>query len=368
MIDGAEHTLHLQTYILAEDTTGKKIIEALKRAAQRKVEVFLLLDAYGSRGLSSAFVKTITDAGILFRWFGPVFSFKSFGVGRRLHHKVAVADGRTGIIGGINISDNYNDIGNEPAWLDFAIQMEGSICETLMQHCQKIWARDYKISLPAPKAVNIKRQVSKAKTSNQAIRLLENDWFRGKTEVTEWYRKAFGKAKESVILTGTYFIPGRKLRKNLRKAAERGIDIKIIVGKKTDVWLAKQATFYLYNWMLRNGFKIYEWEPSVLHAKVAVIDKKWSTIGSSNLNELSDYGSIEMNAEISDPLFSAAFHNQLMQVINENCSPVTKDSFKKKYTVPTKIIGWCSYKFVRLLFKVLIFFEERELRRIVEKH
>lgn len=139
IIRSAKHTIHLQTYIFDEDDTGKRIAAALKKAAQRGVVIALLLDGFGSQALSKKFVQYLQNSGIDLRFFSPLFSTQSIYPGRRMHHKIIVADKRTALVGGINIADKYHGSATEPPWLDFAILLEGSVCEELDMLCRNMY-------------------------------------------------------------------------------------------------------------------------------------------------------------------------------------------------------------------------------------
>ena len=125
MINSATESIHLQAYIYDDDETGKQVAEALQAAAKRNVEVYLLTDGYASKVMSRSFINELQQSGIHFRFFNPLFKSRHFYFGRRLHHKVIVTDTRYAMIGGVNITNRYNDMPGEPAWLDFAIYIEG---------------------------------------------------------------------------------------------------------------------------------------------------------------------------------------------------------------------------------------------------
>ena len=139
MISSARHTLHLQTYIYDEDATGKAVADCLKQAASRGVKVYLMVDGYASQSLSSKFIRDLEDHQVYFRFFEPVFRSRYFYFGRRLHHKVLVVDSQVALVGGINISDKYNDLPGKPAWHDYALHVEGEIPQQLCVLCWKSW-------------------------------------------------------------------------------------------------------------------------------------------------------------------------------------------------------------------------------------
>jgi cardiolipin synthase len=151
----------------------------------------------------------------------------------------------------------------------------------------------------------------------------------------------------------SYFLPGRNERKLLRNASRRGVDIKIVFSAESDTPVFKRATGFLYDFILRNNIKIYEYLPSNLHAKVATVDGNWSTIGSYNLNHLSDYGSVEMNADILDTRFSGQFEELLLGIIEKDCRQVTFDEYYHRKTWLNQFSGWVSYQMIRIMMRLM---------------
>src|ERR1700743_102789 len=143
LIGQAKTMIHLQTYIFDGDETGRMVSDALLQAAQRKVQIFILLDGYASQHLPHEIIREWKTAGINFRWFFPLFKSRHFYLGRRLHHKVVVIDAAQGMAGGVNISDRYNDIGGQKAWLDRALLVEGQAALKLHVLCQDMWTKAY---------------------------------------------------------------------------------------------------------------------------------------------------------------------------------------------------------------------------------
>jgi cardiolipin synthase len=172
-------------------------------------------------------------------------------------------------------------------------------------------------------------------------------------EILKSYRYAIRHAQDHMIIFASYFLPGRSERKLLRNASRRGVDIKIVLAAESDAAMFKRATNFLYSFILRNNIKIYEYLPSNLHAKVATVDGTWSTIGSYNLNHLSDYGSIEMNADILDGDFTRMFEEMLVKIINKDCRQVTVAQYAKHNTWLHRLADWSSYQAIRILMRIM---------------
>ncbi len=361
LIDKAEYYIHLQTYVFQDDTTGSHIQKALIRAAKRGVKIYLLIDAYGSSSLPKKFIDEMVSAGIEFRFYGQLFSHWAVHISRRMHHKIFVVDGVYSIAGGINISDNYNDLHGRKAWLDFAVLSKGPISLELLLICLRKWKRRRLRKIPS-EFLN-KKNEHENHAHGCFVYARENDPWLNKNQVSLTYRRAFRSAEKEIIIAGGYFIPGFVFRKLMKNAVRRGVEIKIITGTKSDVGVAKNAKQFLYDWMLRNGIKIYEYRKSNVHAKVAVVDKEWATVGSYDLNNLSAYSNIELNVDIMNETFASHLHNILEKIIKEDCIQITPDRLMKRYNWKKQFRAWLSYRIVRGLFwfsEVLIFKGKRK--------
>ena len=156
-----------------------------------------------------------------------------------------------------------------------------------------------------------------------------------------------------MIIMASYFLPGRNERRLLRFASRRGVDIRIVLAAESDAHVFKRATNFLYDFILRNNIRIYEYLPSNLHAKVATIDGTWCTIGSYNLNHLSDYGSIEMNADILNSKFVRGFEAMLLGIIEKDCRQVTVREYSRRKSWFSRLADWTSYQMIRLLMRIM---------------
>ena len=351
VIDKASHYIHFQTYIVDEDETGIRIINALIRAAGRGVRVYLLLDAFGTRNLTAAFIKKIEDSGIFFRFFSPTLITNGLLLSLRLHHKILLADGNTAIIGGINIADRYRGTEKKKEWLDFALRFQGPECVRVLNIVEKLWNRTF-ISRKGRRSREIVHHPVLYK-ENAYLRVLQNNWYRNKIEILKSYRYAIRHSQNRMIMFASYFLPGRNERKLLRNASRRGVDIKIVLSGNSDAPMFKRATNFLYEFILKNNIRIYEYIPANLHAKVATVDGKWSTIGSYNLNHLSDYGSLETNVDISDSRFAHRFETILLKIINKDCRQVTFDEYIHRKTWLFRLPDWLSYQAIRVMMRLM---------------
>jgi cardiolipin synthase len=350
VIEEAKQYIHFQTYIVDDDETGRRIVNALIRASERGVRVYFLLDAYGGNSFSKDLINKIGKAGILFRMFSPGLISKGFQLSLRLHHKVLLADGETAIIGGMNIADRYRGKKGVKEWLDFAILIRGPECSHVLFILKNLWN----------KAFISKKERSEEPLhhpgyyeENVKLKVLQNNWYRNKIEILKSYRSALRHAQNRMTIFASYFLPGRNERRLLRNASRRGVDIKIVLSAVSDAPVFKRATNFLYDFILRNNITIYEYLPSNLHAKVAVVDGKWSTIGSYNMNHLSDYGSVEMNANILDAQFAEKFETILTGIIEKDCRQVTFEEYIKRKTWLFQLTDWFSYQMIRISMRIM---------------
>ena len=349
-IDEAKQYIHFQTYIVDDDETGRRIVNALIRAAKRGIRVYFLLDAYGGNSFSKDLINKVEEAGILFRLFSPRLITNGFQLSLRLHHKVLLADGNTAVIGGMNIADRYRGNDGLKAWLDFAILIKGPECSHILFILKSLWNKAF-ISKKERSRETIHHPV--LYIEDVKLKVTQNNWYRNKIEILKSYRSALKHAQTRMTIFASYFLPGRSERRLLRNASRRGVDIKIVLSAESDAPVFKRATNFLYDFILRNNITIYEYLPSNLHAKVATVDGNWSTIGSYNMNHLSDYGSIEMNADILDTRFAEMFEEILLGIIEKDCRQVTPEEYIHRKTWIFQLTGWFSYQMIRISMRLM---------------
>jgi cardiolipin synthase len=355
MIETAQESIHLQTYIYDDDETGRQVADSLKKAAARNVKVYLLADGYASKVMSRTFINELLKAGIHFRFFNPLFKSRYFYFGRRLHHKVTVTDGRYAIVGGINITNRYNDMPGKKAWLDFSLYLEGEAARELCILCWKTW-NNYRpgMGLTPCEQTAIKLPIPPPEAAQVSIR--RNDWVRRKNEISSTYINMLRNSRSHVTILCSYFLPGQIIRHQLVAAVKRGVKIKVITAGISDVMLSKYAERYMYSWLLRNNIELYEYQPNILHGKIAVCDEEWLTVGSYNINNISAYASIELNINVRNPQVAADTEHLLQALISEDCIRITPEYHKKNRNVFKQLIHWFSYEFIRLVFYLFTFY------------
>lgn len=361
IINGAKDIIHLQVYIFNEDETGMRIAAALMAAARRDVQVYLMADGYASQSISTAFIQQLNDSGINFRFFEPVFKGNNFYFGRRLHHKLVVVDNAIAMVGGINISNHYNDLPDNPAWLDFALYTSGDIVKELCVLCWKTWKGYKKITViePCIQPPQLLQNIPGVVDAN--VRMRRNDWVRRKNQISKTYFEMMMMADSHITILCSYFLPGSIMRKYIKRAVRRGVKIQVIMAGKSDLVVAKNAERFMYDWLLRNNVAIFEYQNNILHGKIAVCDGKWMTIGSYNVNDISAYASIELNLDVSNSSFAKRVETILQEIITNDCIPVTRESHVKAKNMVNQFFRWVSYELFRLGFNMFTFYFKQKI-------
>ena len=359
LIDNAHTEIHLQVYIFEPDITGERVRDSLINSAKRGVEIYLVLDAYGSKNFNKAWVRKFIENGIDVHFYSPI-NFKTiFKLGLRMHHKIVCIDRQYALIGGINISDNYSSFVKQTPWLDFAVYVEGSLIVDLYQICIQT-LRKAQFKKNKSNRLPIKFELVEPTI---AARVLQNNWSQAKLGISRQYKTHIKNASEQITLVASYFVPSLTLKRQLKKAARRGVKVRIVLGAISDVGLAKGATDYLINDLLKSGIRIFEWSESVQHAKLASIDHNIVNIGSYNLNHLSDFGSIECNVEIIDIDFCEITNTRINLLIEKGCDEISIEKNNKNHGIFKNILSTFSYFIFRFMLKLLLILQKSKNKK-----
>jgi cardiolipin synthase len=307
-IAGAKRSVCLETYILVEDRTGMRFAATLLERASAGVKVRLMYDAFGGFGVSDEFVDALTSGGVEVVQFHPIAPWRRrFSLSRRNHRKILVVDDEIGFTGGLNISDDYaaaEDGGK--GWRDTHCELRGPIVADLARSFRRTWLYAGGAPYAAPPPAE-----TIARTAGTSLaRLLENTQRRRRRRIRRAYIAAINAAAHRVLIENAYFLPDRAVRSALRRAVGRGVDVQVIVPGSSDVRLIELAGLMLFRRLARAGVTILRWRGVMLHAKTAVIDAIWSTIGSYNLDNISLVYNLEDTVEVLDPEHGAAMVRQ----------------------------------------------------------
>ena len=353
-IDAATLWVQLETYIFDLHGAGGELAQALINAAQRGLKVQVLVDGIGTQLLTAEWQRKMKDAGVQWCVYSPLgagfWGFAGLGLlmpdrWRRLHRKLCVVDERTVFCGGINVLDDFYDPNHgelEAPRFDFAVAVTGPLALEASEAMALLWwrvqagysARQNHLSAAWDKfkAAGYGAHTVAARLSSKAAAvssdppplpgakaaLVLRDNLRNRRSIELVYRKAIGKAHHDILIANAYFVPGSKLRRALINASRRGVKVTLLLQGKYEYFMQYHAARPVYGALLKAGVEIHEYEASFLHAKVAVIDGHWATVGSSNLDPLSLLLAREANVVIEDKVFADKLRTSLCTAISHH--------------------------------------------------
>jgi cardiolipin synthase len=316
------------------------------------VTVHVLLDGFGSKTLPRSVVEDLRGAGVQLLFYRPKVSPWSLKRGRlrRMHRKVAVIDTRIAFVGGINIIDDMDAPGQIPPRYDYAVAVEGPLLAEIHESVRRLWI------LLAWSQLRLRRSRRRvmpqpAVSGEMEAAFVRRDNLRHRHDIEEAYLDAIASARHEIILANAYFLPGRHFRQALIQAAGRGVRVVLLVQGRVEYLLLHYASRALYGVLLGAGIEIYSYHRSFLHAKVAVIDGNWATVGSSNIDPFSLLLAQEANVVATDSGFAATLRDSLLQAMDEGAQRIAPDSWKLE-PFYRRFLAWASYGLVRLLMGV----------------
>lgn len=352
-IDEAQYEVHLQTYIYEVDVAGTAVGDALKRAAQRGVGVYLLLDGFGSKDMPKPYLRELQDAGVQAMFYRPKISPWTFKRSRlrRLHRKIAVIDGRKAFVGGINIIDDYNVPDKEPPRIDYAASIEGDLVQQIRASARGLWRRIAWSHLRRVDARSVPTHQPVLPKTMQAAYVMRDNLLHRK-DIERAYLKAIKTAKAEILIANAYFVPGKRFRMELIDAAKRGVRVRLLLQGRMEYFLMF-ATHAFYAEFLRNGIEIYEYRKSFMHSKVAVIDQQWATVGSSNIDPFSLLLAREANIVVLDKHFAQELKLDIERCIMDGAEQVHSNDWVQGHHLK-RMISWLVYHAVRLVTGLIV--------------
>lgn len=349
--DAREH-INIETFIFQDDETGRKLGDLLLQKRSEGVQVNLIYDSVGSFGTSRDFFGQLRKGGILALEFNPVNPLKARGrlhLAHRDHRKILIADGKVAITGGVNISEVYSgssgredEKGEKIPWRDTDIQIEGPAVAEFQKLFLDTWQRQ-----KGPKLADEDYFPALKEAGKDLVQVIGSTPGEMNRITFIMYVSAVTFAENSVHLTNSYFIPDRQLIKALSDAAGRGVDVKIVLPSVSDSPLAFYAGRYYYSDLLKSGVKLYERRNAILHAKTAVIDGVWSTVGSTNMDFWSFLNNDEVNAIILSRQFAVEMERMFGRDLEESVQ-IRSEEWKKRPLFP-RIREWFAHLFARWL-------------------
>lgn len=349
-IAAARVEIFLESYIFADDEVGHTVAAALCRAAGRGVAVHVTVDGFGARNFADDFLPRLQAAGVRAMLYRPElgrFRLRRHRL-RRLHRKLAVIDARVAFVGGINIVDDNNAPADMCPRYDYAVRIEGPLLAQVHHAARHMWEivawvnfkRRFRHALPLPPVC--------LETGTQAAAFLIRDNIRHRNDILNAYLAAINEAQHEILIANAYFLPGVRFGRALQAAARRGVRITVLLQGKTDHPLLRFATQALYSAVLRSGIRIFEYEKSFMHAKVAVVDGRWATVGSSNIDPFSLLLAKEANVVVDDAGFAGQLKDSIESAMCAGAREMGPAELKAQF-VHSRLLRWCSYAVVRLL-------------------
>lgn len=306
-IDAAKRFVSLETYIFAADQAGMAVSAALLRAARRGVIVRVLLDGFGAADFPKRWLDEFKTAGVQVHFFRrELYRFKLRRHRlRRMHRKLIVIDGELAYIGGINIIDDGVE-----ARFDFAVRLDGAVAIEIHHVMRRMWN-----AVVWASGQRMARDVGHGGGGGTRVVVVLRDNLRHRRDIERAYLKQIRAAQHEVVIANAYFLPGRVFRRTLIQAARRGVRVVLLLQGRIEHRLLHYATRALYGQLTAAGIEIYEYQPGFLHAKVAVIDGEWATVGSSNIDPFSLMLAREANLMVLDAAFALCLREKLMYAV-----------------------------------------------------
>jgi cardiolipin synthase len=349
-IDAAVQDVRIEIYIFEDDVSGRAIAEALARAAQRGVAVRLLIDGFGSLKAPETFFSAMQDAGVKLLFYRPLRGkwFPTRHRMRRVHRKIVLVDGKVGFVGGINFIDDFTDnLSTTHPRYDYAVKVEGPVLLPIYESVYRLWRGTKWFT-------NLRNQhggtlpvVSPEAAGETRLAFVSRDNVKHRRSIEQEYRTAITSAKSGVLIASSYFLPGRRLRQTLIAAAKRGVRVEILLQGAADHPLMQMATRSLYADLMQAGIIIYEYTPAMLHAKVAVVDEQWATVGSSNLDPFSLVLNREANIVALDAAFAAELRTSLRDEMELNAERLNPHVWATR-GFKQRVVSWLALGLIRI--------------------
>lgn len=359
--DEALSEIHLESYIFEDDVAGRRIAQALMRAARRGVTTHLLVDGFGSKKLEEDFAAELKAAGVKFMVYRPDIAPWRFPRQRlrRLHRKLAVIDARVAFVGGINVIDDMHTPGHTPPRFDYAVRIEGPLLESIHAATKRLWTIVLLTQLGGgwPDYEGPEPVLWECGTQSAAFLVRDNLWHR--SDIEEAYLAAIERARSEILIANSYFFPGLAFRHALAEAAMRGVRVLLLLQGRVEYRLLHYASRALYGTLLDAGVEIHEYHKSFLHAKVAVVDGTWATVGSSNIDPFSLLLAREANVVAEDEGFAGELRASLHAAIASGARQVRRETWHRR-PLPARVAHWTCYGFARLLTGVFAYGQAQE--------
>lgn len=338
-IRGAQRSVCLEAYIFHDSEIGRMYIEALAERARAGVEINLTIDAFGSVSAGRTFLRPLLDAGGRVRRYNRLTWDRILRIDNRTHRELLIIDGRIGFIGGAGIADQwYKGVQGEPHWRDTVVRVEGEAVPNLQATFAENWLASSGELLVG------EAYFPDIQCPNPATALVVNSTptVGGSTRARVLFQLLLASARRSVDITTPYFLPDKSLMRELCRAVERGVKVRILVpGRKSDHLLTRSTSRGGYGPLLEAGADVYEYQPSMIHAKILCVDHIWSVVGSTNFDNRSFGINDEVNLAVKDPAVAQRLESDMTHDLNDSRQISLADWRRRPVTErATELLGW----------------------------
>ena len=346
----AKREILLEMYWFASDTVGQQFADALVSRAATGVKVRVIYDAVGSIQSDGRMFSRLRDAGCEVEQYNPIAPWRArFRIGvvnHRDHRKLLIVDRQVGFTGGVNLGDEWApQSAGGAGWRDDTIRIEGPAVEQMCDIFDYGWLRIVEPQTMAKPRFRPPVDIGDGRGSR--VRVLANHYSRERRAIRQAYLRRIESAQRSVCITNSYFVPDGQIRRVLRRAVSRGAEVRVIVPGESDVLAVRHAARKLYGRLLEAGIQLYEWQGSILHSKTAIIDGRWCTVGTYNLDSRSLRFNLEVVAAVEDAAVAGAMEDRFNEDL-EHTTPVSYEEWRRR-PLHVRMLDDFFYRFHRLL-------------------
>jgi len=321
-IKAAKKTINLEFYIYWDGEIGRTFAEAIAERARAGVQVKVILDAVGSSGMSRSLIDFMARNGVDLEWYHPLRWYTLSRLNHRTHRKLLIVDGEVGFSGGVGIADNWlGDADSKEHWRETVIRVEGPVVTQMQFAFMDNWVKSRGELLTG---LDYFPQIKPL--GDHITQVIKSSPSEGISTVKLLYIISIVAAERSIYINNAYFVPDPDTIRALEGAVRRGVDVRVVIpGDNTDVPIARQAGRLHYELLLRRGIRIFEYQPTMMHAKTMVVDGIWTTIGSSNFDDRS----FRLNDEVNVNVYDEAIAKQMETMFFEDVARSTEITPRK---------------------------------------
>lgn len=346
-IEAATRSVIIETFIIFDDEVGKPLRQVLVDAAARGVQVDVTVDGYGTADLPEEYIESLVNAGVRLHVFDPQPRRLGFRTNlfRRLHRKIVVVDSELAFVGGINFAADHLIKSGPLAKQDYAVKIRGPLVADIEADTLRLLsASDQRRSFWG--RLRWRRRPVQHQPGDIVAAWVTRDNDEHTDDIERHYRFVIRAAQSEITIANAYFFPGYSLLRDLRRAAKRGVEVRLILQGEPDMPWARVAATMLYDYLLSGGVKIYEYCERPFHGKVATVDGQWATVGSSNLDPLSLALNLEGNVMIRDAAFAGCLQERLDQLVESQCRLMERGS-RPRRQIQRMLVGVFVFHFLR---------------------